>query len=71
MRSELLAARGNRVPPALDEKRLTSWNALMIPALAEAGAELAGLTHGHPTGRLASGAFAALYMAIKRMKDIT
>jgi len=24
------------------------------------GAELAGLTHGHPTGRLASGAFAAL-----------
>jgi uncharacterized protein YyaL (SSP411 family) len=40
IRSILLGARGQRVPPALDEKRLTSWNALMIVALAETGAAL-------------------------------
>ena len=42
IRERLLDARRLRVPPALDEKRLTSWNALMVSALAEAGAELAG-----------------------------
>jgi uncharacterized protein YyaL (SSP411 family) len=36
----LLAARAARVRPALDDKRLTSWNALMIGALADAGAAL-------------------------------
>ena len=36
----LLAAREQRVPPALDDKRLCSWNALMISALADAGAAL-------------------------------
>jgi uncharacterized protein YyaL (SSP411 family) len=36
----LLAARAGRVRPALDDKRLTSWNALMIGALADAGAAL-------------------------------
>jgi hypothetical protein len=41
IRARLLAERRMRVPPALDEKRLTSWNALMITALAEAGAALA------------------------------
>jgi uncharacterized protein YyaL (SSP411 family) len=42
IRSRLLDARERRVHPGLDDKRLTSWNALMITALAEAGAALAG-----------------------------
>jgi uncharacterized protein YyaL (SSP411 family) len=40
IRAILLAAREGRVRPALDDKRLTSWNALMISALADAGAAL-------------------------------
>ena len=40
IRRRLYDARAQRVWPALDDKRLTSWNALMISALAEAGAVL-------------------------------
>ena len=39
-RGALRAPRAKRVWPGLDDKRLTSWNALMIAALAEAGAVL-------------------------------
>jgi uncharacterized protein len=38
LRARLYDVRSKRVWPGLDDKRLTSWNALMISALSEAGA---------------------------------
>jgi uncharacterized protein YyaL (SSP411 family) len=40
LRTRLYEARAQRVWPGLDDKRLTGWNALMISALADAGAAL-------------------------------
>jgi uncharacterized protein YyaL (SSP411 family) len=40
LRRRLYDARAERVWPGLDDKRLTSWNALMVAALADAGAVL-------------------------------
>jgi hypothetical protein len=40
IRARLLEARAGRTRPGLDDKRLTSWNALMIAALADAGSVL-------------------------------
>ncbi len=41
IRARLLGARAERPRPACDSKRLTAWNALMVSALADAGAALA------------------------------
>ncbi len=41
IRTRLYDVRGERIPPALDDKILTSWNGLMLASLAEAARALA------------------------------
>ena len=53
IRARLLEGRAERPHPLVDEKRLTSWNALMISALADAGSVL-----GEPRYLEAAGACA-------------
>jgi uncharacterized protein len=52
-RKRLYEVRSQRVWPGLDDKRLTSWNALMISALAEAGAVLERADYLDAAGRAA------------------
>jgi uncharacterized protein YyaL (SSP411 family) len=65
IRATMLSARERRVRPALDDKRLTSWNALMITALAEAGAAL-GAADG---GRYTNAAVACAEFLQSTMRD--
>jgi uncharacterized protein len=62
IKAELLAARERRVRPGLDDKRLTAWNALMISALADAGAAL-----GEP--RYRDAAVAAAEFVLRELRD--
>jgi uncharacterized protein YyaL (SSP411 family) len=65
IRARLLGARERRVRPGLDDKRLTSWNALMITALAEAGAAL-----GEPGGlRFIDAAVACAEFLLRELRD--
>jgi uncharacterized protein YyaL (SSP411 family) len=68
LRTRLLAAREQRVRPALDDKRLTSWNALMICALADAGAALAD-TDGTDGSRFIDAAIACAEFLQRDMRD--
>ena len=52
-RCKLYGAREQRVWPGLDDKRLCSWNALMISALADAGAVLENEQYLDAAGRCA------------------
>jgi uncharacterized protein YyaL (SSP411 family) len=62
IRARLLEVRGARPRPALDDKRLTSWNALMIAALADAGAALG-------EARYADAASACAEFVMRELRD--
>ena len=62
IKARLLEARSKRVWPGLDDKRLTAWNALMISALADAGAVL-----GEP--RYRDAAVAAAEFVLRDLRD--
>ncbi len=61
-RRALYEARHQRVWPGLDDKRLASWNALMIGALAEAGAVLERADY-------VEAAWACAEFVLERMRD--
>src|SRR5262249_5720063 len=60
-RPRLLAARGRRVAPARDEKILTSWNALMIGAFAEASKVLGNSAYRDVAERAVAFVYEHLY----------
>jgi hypothetical protein len=73
IRERLLVARAARVRPGLDDKRLTSWNALMICALAETGAALreqapAGIDRA-PADRLLRAAVTCAEFVLRDLRD--
>src|SRR5690606_6878514 len=63
-RQALFEARLGRVRPGLDDKVLTEWNALMVTALAEAGAGL-----GRPDWGAAAVRTAEFLLAERRRAD--
>jgi uncharacterized protein YyaL (SSP411 family) len=65
IRARLLQVRETRVRPGLDDKRLTSWNALMLAALADAGAALGG----EPGQRYKNAAVACADFILGRLRD--
>ena len=64
IRCKLYGVRAERVRPGTDDKQLTSWNALMISALAEAGAAL-----GHEPYVAAATECAEFLLARRRDQD--
>jgi uncharacterized protein YyaL (SSP411 family) len=60
-RQRLLAARSRRIAPARDEKILTSWNALMIGAFAEAYKVLGDPAHRAAAERAVAFVYARLH----------
>ncbi len=64
IRARLLEVRERRVRPATDDKRVASWNALMISALADAGAALE-----RPDYLAAAGAAATFLLEVQRDAD--
>ena len=62
IRQRLLAARGQRPRPGLDDKRLTAWNALLIAALADTATQLGR----EPVAGVADGLAAELLDAARR-----
>jgi len=69
IRARLLAARELRERPALDEKRLASWNALMIAALSDAGAAFAAAGEHADARRYLDVAIACAEFVLRALRD--
>ena len=69
IRARLLAVRERRERPALDDKRLTSWNALMIAALADAGAAVGAAGEAASGQRYLDAAVACADFLLATLRD--